>query len=72
MLIETGRPADLSERLPKEQRCYELLDSLGVEYLRVDHEAAMTMEAGCETGGNLPAFAGIGPAAGGGFRKSHL
>jgi Ala-tRNA(Pro) deacylase len=45
MLIETGRPADLSERLPKEQRCYELLDSLGVEYLRVDHEAAMTMEA---------------------------
>ena len=45
MLIETGRPADLSERLPKEQRCYELLDSLDVEYLRVDHEAAMTMEA---------------------------
>ena len=45
MLIETGRPADLSERLPKEQRCYELLDFLGVEYLRVDHEAAMTMEA---------------------------
>ena len=45
MLIETGRPADLSERQPKEQRCYELLDSLGVEYLRVDHEAAMTMEA---------------------------
>ena len=45
MLIENGRPADVSGRLPKEQRCYELLDSLGVEYLRVDHEAAMTMEA---------------------------
>ena len=45
MRIETGRPADFAERLPKEQRCYELLDALGVEYLRVDHEAAMTMEA---------------------------
>ena len=45
MLIETGRPADFAERLPKEQRCYDLLDSLGVEYIRVDHEAAMTMEA---------------------------
>ena len=45
MLIETGRPADFAKRLPKEQRCYDLLDSLGVEYIRVDHEAAMTMEA---------------------------
>ena len=32
-------------RLPKEIRCYDLLDRLGVEYQRIDHEAAMTMEA---------------------------
>lgn len=32
-------------RLPKEIRCYDLLDHLGVEYQRIDHEAAMTMEA---------------------------
>ena len=42
-----GRPADTSERLPKEARVYDLLDELGVEYERMDHEAAMTMEA-CE------------------------
>src|SRR5699024_1440184 len=34
-------------RLDKEIRVYDLLDSLGVEYQRIDHEAAMTMEA-CE------------------------
>ena len=45
MVIEHGRPADLDSRLPKEQRVYELLDSLQIEYQRVDHEAAMTMEA---------------------------
>lgn len=45
MELEYGRPADWAERLPKEQRVYELLDSLGVEYGRIDHEAAMTMEA---------------------------
>ena len=41
----TGRPENASERLPKEQRCYELLDSLGIEYARVDHEHADTIEA---------------------------
>jgi len=45
MKLEHGRPADLSGRLPKEIRTYELLDSLGVLYDRIDHEAAMTMEA---------------------------
>ena len=45
MELKNGRPADFAVRLPKEQRVYELLDSLGMEYLRVDHEAAMTMEA---------------------------
>ena len=45
MKLENGRPATNSGRLDKEIRCYDLLDSLGVEYKRVDHEAAMTMEA---------------------------
>ena len=43
--LRFGRPDDLSERLPKEQRCYELLDSLDIEYARVDHEHADTIEA---------------------------
>ena len=40
----TGRPENASERLPKEQRCYELLDRLGIEYNRVDHEHADTID----------------------------
>jgi len=40
-----GRPADCSGRLDKEVRCYDLLDRLGISYQRIDHEAAMTMEA---------------------------
>ena len=42
-----GRPADETGRLAKEIRVYDLLDRLGVEYERIDHPAAMTMEA-CE------------------------
>lgn len=42
-----GRPANWAERLPKEQRCYDLLDGLGVAYTRVDHDFADTIEA-CE------------------------
>ena len=45
MKPETGRPADCTGRLPKEIRVYDLLDSLGIQYQRIDHEAAMTMEA---------------------------
>ena len=45
MKLEQGRPADCAGRLPKEVRVYDLLDQLGVEYQRIDHEAAMTMEA---------------------------
>ncbi len=44
MILEQGRPSDFAERLPKEQRVYDLLDSLGIDYRRVDHPAAMTME----------------------------
>ena len=43
--LVTGRPATNEGRLDKEVRCYELLDSLNVHYQRIDHEAAMTMEA---------------------------
>ena len=45
MELHNGRPADFARRLPKEQRVYELLDRLGIDYQRVDHECAMTMEA---------------------------
>ena len=45
MELVTGRPADCSGRLAKEVRVYDLLDSLNVTYQRIDHEAAMTMEA---------------------------
>lgn len=47
MKLENGRPENTEGRLQKEIRVYDLLDKLGVEYQRVDHEAAMTMEA-CE------------------------
>lgn len=45
MKLKKGRPADVAGRLEKEIRTYDLLDSLGIEYERVDHEAAETMEA---------------------------
>ena len=44
MTLQKGRPETIDGRLEKEIRCYELLDSLGVEYERIDHEPAMTME----------------------------
>ena len=37
-----GRPTDT--RIPKEERCYELLDRLCIEYCRADHEHADTIE----------------------------
>ena len=43
--LEKGRPADASGRGPVEMATYDLLDSLGICYERVDHEAAFTMEA---------------------------
>ena len=47
MILIKGRPESCEGRLEKEIRVYDFLDALGVEYERVDHEAAMTMEA-CE------------------------
>lgn len=40
-----GRPESNDGRLEKEIRTYDLLYSLGIEYERVDHEEANTMEA---------------------------
>ena len=45
MELQQGRPQNENDRLEKEIRCYDLLDSLGITYQRIDHEAAMTMEA---------------------------
>ena len=45
MELYNGRPQNTEGRLEKEIRTYDFLDSLGVEYQRVDHEAAMTIEA---------------------------
>ena len=44
MILEKGRPADISDRLEKEIAVYLFLEKLGVEFLRVDHQPAMTME----------------------------
>ena len=45
MKLVQGRPEDITGRLAKEVRVYDLLDGLGIQYQRIDHEAAMTMEA---------------------------
>jgi len=45
MTIYKGRPADETGRPDKEIRTYDLLDSLEIVYERVDHDAAMTIEA---------------------------
>ncbi|MBQ1263128.1 MAG: prolyl-tRNA synthetase associated domain-containing protein, partial [Oscillospiraceae bacterium] len=47
MKLENGRPTDFEARCDIERKCYEFLDSLNIEYGRVDHESAMTMEV-CE------------------------
>ena len=47
MELQKGRPENTDNRLDKEIRVYDFLDKLGVQYQRIDHEAAMTMAA-CE------------------------
>lgn len=43
-VIENGAPRDADAHSPRERRCYEFLDRLGVPYRRADHEPAATME----------------------------
>lgn len=45
MELYKGRPEDINGREEREVRVYDLLDSLGIEYFRTDHEHADTMEA---------------------------
>ena len=47
MELIKGRPLDETNRLQKEMETYDFLDSLGIDYDRIDHEAAFTMEV-CE------------------------
>lgn len=44
MELQKGRPTDEIGRLLKEIRVYDFLDKLNVEYYRIDHEPAYTME----------------------------
>ena len=44
MELYCGRPADAAQRLDKERRTYDLLDSLGIAYWRTDHAPADTIE----------------------------
>ena len=45
MILQQGRPTDSNGRLEKEIRVYDFLDRLNIPYQRIDHPAAMTMEA---------------------------
>ncbi|SFG62395.1 prolyl-tRNA synthetase associated domain-containing protein [Oribacterium sp. WCC10] len=45
MELMNGRPENVEGRLQREIRTYDLLDSLGIEYKRTDHERTDTMEA---------------------------
>ena len=44
LTLYNGRPEDEKGRLEKEIRTYDLLDSLGIEYMRLDHEPAVGPE----------------------------
>ena len=45
MILEQGRPGDLTGRADREIRVYDFLDGLGIDYQRIDHPATDTMEA---------------------------
>jgi len=45
MELVKGRPSDTNGRLEKEIKVYDLLDALGIQFERTDHEEANTMEA---------------------------
>ena len=44
MEVYKGRPTDETGREDREIRVYDLLDKLGIEYIRTDHERTDTME----------------------------
>ena len=45
MILYNGRPENTAERLPREMRTYDFLDSLQIPYQRTDHDRADNMEA---------------------------
>lgn len=51
MELVEGRPQD--KRIDKEERVYDLLDQLDIEYQHIDHEEANTMEVCLEIEKNL-------------------
>ena len=51
MELVEGRPRD--KRIDKEERVYDLLDQLNIDYQRIDHEEANTMEVCLEIEKNL-------------------
>ena len=55
LTLMNGRPADCTERLSKEIKCYDLLDRLGIAYQRLDHAPAQTMEVCAEIDKSLDA-----------------
>lgn len=45
MNIEHGKPANLKERNINERQVYEFLDSLDIDYRRLDHDPLFTMDS---------------------------
>lgn len=56
MELFKGRPKDITGRLEKEIKVYDLLDKLGIEFERTDHEEADSMEACREIDAVLDCF----------------
>ena len=54
--LQNGRPADTTGRLEREIRVYDYLDKLGIEYKRIDHAPADTMEICAEIDKSLGAL----------------
>lgn len=42
--LKKGRPEDYESRAERERVVYDVLDHLGVEYMRLDHQPAFTMD----------------------------
>ena len=45
MVLKKGRPENIQNRLDREIKVYDLLDEVGIDYMRGDHEPAENMEA---------------------------
>lgn len=56
MELMKGRPEDFEARAEVEKAVYTFLDNLGVEYQRLDHESASTMEICAEIDKSLGAL----------------